>query len=63
VLQHWWLDFNFGVMIFMLKKMRRGMPSQKNNAWTANVKNAFTVMGVTGLHVEVCSALLMEVFH
>jgi hypothetical protein len=28
VLQHWWLEFNFGVLIFILKRVRQGLLDQ-----------------------------------
>jgi hypothetical protein len=66
VLQPWWLDFNFVVVILKRVKSLAGpkcIPSLKCNAWTRNVRNLYTVMGVTDLlNVEVCSALQMEVF-
>jgi hypothetical protein len=69
VLQHWWLEFSFVVMIFILKRVRQG-PLDPNTCHHRSamhgqemLKNIYTIVGVTDLlHVEVCSALKMEVF-
>jgi hypothetical protein len=56
-MQHWWLDFNFGVMLFILKRVRQGllelhMCHHRRAMHGQHDKSIFTIMGVTDpLHV------------
>jgi hypothetical protein len=53
VLQCWWLEFNFGVLIFILKRVRQGLLGQhmfhhrRAMHRQKMLKSIITIMGVT----------------